>query len=79
VGAQRRPCRIIRIEIKLGLEPGLAPLQDVRAALLGRVGGLFLRVMAWRLKKRWIARATRTRRSRSRISARQARCVVVAM
>jgi hypothetical protein len=34
------------IEIKLACEPGLAPLQDVGAVLLGRVRGLFLRVMA---------------------------------
>jgi hypothetical protein len=41
------------IEIELGFEPGLAPLQDVQAALLGRVA-VFLRVMAWRAKKRRI-------------------------
>ena len=40
------------IEIGLAVEPGLAPLQDVGAVLLGRVRGLFLRVMAWRAKKR---------------------------
>jgi hypothetical protein len=42
------------IEIDLAFEPGLAPLQDVGAVLLGGVGGLFLRVMAWRAKKRRI-------------------------
>ena len=36
----------VGIEIKLAFEPGLAPLQDVGAVLLGRVSGLFLRVMA---------------------------------
>lgn len=40
------------IEIELGLEPGQALLQDVGPILLGGVGGLFLRVMAWRTKKR---------------------------
>ena len=40
------------IEIELGLEPGPAPLQDVGPILLGGMGGLFLRVMAWRAKKR---------------------------
>jgi hypothetical protein len=42
------------IEIKLAFEPGLAPLQDVGAVLLDRVRRLFLRVMAWRAKKRRI-------------------------
>jgi hypothetical protein len=42
------------IEIKLAFEPGLAPLQDVGSILLGRVRGLFLRVTAWRAKKRRI-------------------------
>ena len=42
------------IEIELAFEPGLAPLQDVGAVLLGRVRRLFLRVMAWRAKKRRI-------------------------
>ena len=40
------------IEVELTLEPGLALAQDVGAVLLAGVGGLFLRVMAWRLKKR---------------------------
>jgi hypothetical protein len=44
----------LRIEIKLVLEPSFASDQDVGAVLLGRVRGLFLRVMAWRAKKRWI-------------------------
>jgi hypothetical protein len=38
------------IKIELAFEPGLAPLQDVGALLLGRVRRLFLRVMAWRTK-----------------------------
>ena len=42
------------IEIKLAFEPGLAPLQDVGSILLGGVRGLFLRVTAWRAKKRRI-------------------------
>ena len=42
------------IEIKLAFEPSLAPLQDIGAVLLGRVRRLFLRVMAWRAKKRRI-------------------------
>jgi len=32
-----------RIEVGLALKPVLAPLQDIGAILLGRVGGLFLR------------------------------------
>jgi len=42
----------VRIEIELPLEPSLAPDQDVRALLLGRVRGLFLRVYPRRAKKR---------------------------
>ena len=42
------------IEIELLLEPGLAALQDIRPILLAGVRGLFLRVMAWRAKKRRI-------------------------
>jgi hypothetical protein len=42
------------IEIELAFKPSLAPLQDVGAVLLGRVRGLFLRVIAWRAKKRRI-------------------------
>jgi hypothetical protein len=38
------------IQIELALEPGLAPGQDIRAILLGRMGCLFLRVMLWRRK-----------------------------
>ncbi len=44
----------IGVEIELPLEPGLPLLQDVRPVLLAGVPGLFLRVMAWRRKKRWI-------------------------
>ena len=40
------------IEIELLFEPGFALGQDVGAALLARMGGLFLRVILWRLKKR---------------------------
>lgn len=43
-----------RIEIELPLEPVLPLLQNVWPVLLGRVEGLFFRVMAWRAKKRWI-------------------------
>ena len=42
------------IEIELAFEPGFAPLQDVGAVLLRGVSGLFLRVMAWRVKNRRI-------------------------
>jgi hypothetical protein len=42
------------IGIELLLEPGLAALQDIRPILLAGVRGLFLRVMAWRAKKRRI-------------------------
>ena len=42
------------IEIELAFEPSLATLQDVGTVLLGGVRGLFLRVMAWRAKKRRI-------------------------
>ena len=40
------------VEVELVLEPGLAPLQDVRAVLLGGVRRLFLRVILWRRQKR---------------------------
>jgi hypothetical protein len=46
--------RAFGIKIELTFEPGLAPLRDVGALLLGRVRRLFLRVMAWRTKKRRI-------------------------
>ena len=39
------------IEIELGVEPVLAPLQDVRTVLLGRVRGLFLNVRPQRSRK----------------------------
>ena len=42
----------VRIEVRLRLEPGLAPPQDVRAVLLRSMGGLFLRVIRRRSKKR---------------------------
>ncbi len=42
----------VRIEIDLGLEPGLAPLQDVRAVLFAGMGPLFLRVIPRRWKNR---------------------------
>ena len=41
-----------RIQLELLVEPLLAPLQDVRPVLLGRVRGLFLRVIRRRAKKR---------------------------
>src|SRR3954463_5932064 len=40
------------IEIKLALEPGLAPLADVGPVLLGGMRGLFLRVILCRRQKR---------------------------
>jgi len=40
------------IEIQLALKPGLASLADIRPVLLGRVRGLFLRVILWRRQKR---------------------------
>jgi hypothetical protein len=43
-----------RVKVDLAVEPGLSALQDVRAILLARVRRLFLRVMPWRLKNRWI-------------------------
>jgi hypothetical protein len=42
----------VGIEVELSLEPCLAMLQDVGAVLLGRVAGLFLRVIPCRAKKR---------------------------
>ena len=41
-----------RVEVELAIEPGLAPLQDIGALLLGGVRRLFLRVMACRRQKR---------------------------
>jgi len=46
--------KTLGIKIELPLEPGLAALQDVRPILFAGVGGLFLRVMSWRSKKRRI-------------------------
>src|SRR3954463_2627761 len=40
------------IEVELALEPGRASLADIRAVLLGRVRGLFLRVIWCRRQKR---------------------------
>src|SRR3954453_22138361 len=40
------------IEIKLALEPGLAPLANIRPVLLGGMRCLFLRVIWWRRQKR---------------------------
>jgi len=45
---------VLRIEVDLALEPGAAPLQDVRAILLAGMSGPFLRVIACRRKKRWM-------------------------
>ena len=42
------------IEIRLAIEPGPAPPQDVGTVLLAGVRRLFLRVMRWRAKNRWI-------------------------
>jgi hypothetical protein len=51
----------LRIEIELALEPVLPPLQDIGAVLFTRVRSLFLRVMVWRAKKRWIVPKPKTR------------------
>src|SRR5215216_8169697 len=40
------------IEIQLALEPGLAPLANIRPVLLGGMRRLFLRVILWRRQKR---------------------------
>ena len=40
------------VEVELPFEPGLAPPQDVRAVLLGRVRALFFTVIPCRSKKR---------------------------
>jgi len=53
------PCLIdedqsLGVEIGLAVEPVLTLLQDLRAALLARVSCLFLRVIRWRRKNRWI-------------------------
>ena len=59
----------IRIEIELGIEPVPAPLQDVRAVLLGRVRGLFLNVRPQRSSKvQSVARAAYTSRSAASLS-----------
>jgi hypothetical protein len=42
----------VRVEVRLGLEPSPALLQDVRPVLLRSVGGLFLRVIRRRSKNR---------------------------
>ncbi len=42
----------VRVEVDLAIEPGLPPLQDVGALLLGGMGGLFLRVQPRRWKNR---------------------------
>lgn len=44
----------VRVEIELALKPVPATSQDVGTILLRGMGGLFLRVMPWRAKKRWI-------------------------
>ena len=44
--------KAVGIEIQLVIEPGPATLHDVQTILLGRVRGLFLRVILWRRKKR---------------------------
>jgi hypothetical protein len=58
--ASRNPFGIIDehqpvgLKVELILEPLFTPDQDVGAVLFGSVRCLFLRVMAWRAKKRWI-------------------------
>ena len=44
----------LRIEIGLRVEPGLTPRPDIGAILLARMASLFLRVIWWRARKRWI-------------------------
>ena len=39
------------VEVELALEPGLAPLQNIRPILLRRMGGLFLTVRPQRSRK----------------------------
>src|SRR5215213_3116677 len=48
-----------RIKVELALEPGLAPLANIRPVLLGGMRRLFLRVILWRRQKRQSA-LTRT-------------------
>jgi hypothetical protein len=56
------------IKIELSLEPGKAGCLHVVPILLGRVAGVFLRVMPWRLKKRdRLLTPTRRPRSASRV------------
>lgn len=63
---EHQPCGI---EIDLAVEPVLAPLQDVRANLLGRVRGLFLNVRPARSRKvHSVARLAATPRSKARRS-----------
>ena len=47
--------QLLRIEIELAFEPGLATFQNVGPLLLGRVRGLFLSEIWRRSKKRQIA------------------------
>ena len=57
------------IEFELGVEPVLAPLQNVRTVLLGRVRGLFLNVRPQRSRKvHNVARLARTPRSATSFS-----------
>jgi hypothetical protein len=44
--------KLFGIEIRLRLKPGAPLSQDLGSILLGRVGGLFFRVRAWRWKNR---------------------------
>ena len=53
------PCLVdehqpVGVEAGLAVAPGKPLAQHVRAVLLCRVAGLFLRVMAWRTRKRCI-------------------------
>ena len=57
------------IEIELGVEPVLAPLQDIRTVLLGRVRRLFLNVRPQRSRKvHSVARLAWTPRSAASFS-----------
>ena len=58
----------VGIEIELILEPLLAPDQNVGTVLFSGVRGLFLRVMAWRAKKRWIVPKPKARPCSARLA-----------
>jgi hypothetical protein len=62
----RGPCLVDEdqpagINVEPTFEAPFAPDQHVRTVLFGGVRGHFLRVMAWRAKKRWIVPKPKTR------------------